>query len=113
MPDRPTAESRFGGLVKALVGKEGVTLGPGKRGFGSDALQVDGRIFAMLRRDRLILKLPPERVQALLASGKGSPFDAGKGRPMREWVALDQGTQKQWLVLAQEALSFVARQRTR
>lgn len=107
MSDQPEIETRFGALVEALVGREGVVLGSGRRGFGSDALQVDGRIFAMVRRGRLVLKLPAERVADLLASGEGEAFDAGKGRPMKEWVVLDQRTGERWLPLAREALAFV------
>lgn len=104
-----TVEDRFGALVAALVGKDGVALGIGKRGFGSDALQVGGRIFAMLTGGRVVVKLPRERVRDLIAAGKGAPFDAGKGRPMQEWVVVDASAWDDLLQLAQEARSFVAR----
>lgn len=101
-------DPRFTALVEAMAGKDGVTLGSGRRGFGADALQVDGRIFAMLRNGGLVLKLPRQRVTSLLASGQGAPFDAGKGKPMQEWVVLQDGAGEEWLVLAHEALTFVA-----
>jgi TfoX/Sxy family transcriptional regulator of competence genes len=101
-------EARFAELVDALSGRDGVTLGSGRRGFGSGALQVDGHIFAMLTDGRLVLKLPGDRVAALVASGDGRPFDAGKGRPMKEWIALEDPEGTQWLALAREARAFVA-----
>jgi hypothetical protein len=101
-------DTRFGAVADALTTEPGVTLGSGRRGFGSDALQVDGRIFAMSRHGGLVLKLPRDRVTALVASGDGAPFDGGKGRPMREWVVIEQGTGQDWLSLATEALTFVA-----
>jgi hypothetical protein len=107
MPDCASAQARFADLADALVGGEGVTLGSGRRGFGSGALQVDGHIFAMLNDDRLVLKLPAGRVNQLLASGDGVAFDAGKGRPMKEWVVLEHRTDDRWLPLAREALTFV------
>jgi len=107
MPEAPDAQARFGQLVDALADRDGVTLGSGRHGFGSDALQVDGRIFAMLRRGGLVLKLPRDRVAGLVACGDGTPFDAGKGKPMKEWVVLERGTHEQWLSLAEEALAFV------
>jgi hypothetical protein len=107
MPDEPSVEERFKALANVLQNQSGVALGSGKRGFGADALQVDGRIFAMVTRSRIVLKLPAERVRDLIQSGRGSPFDAGKGRPMREWVALEEGAYE-LLPLAEEALAFVA-----
>lgn len=114
MPDRSAVDRRFAALVEALAGEKGVKLGSGRRGLGSDALQVDGRIFAMLRDHtcRLVLKLPRARVAALLASGNGSSFDAGKGKPMKEWVVVERGTDEWWLSLAREALTFVAERPT-
>jgi TfoX/Sxy family transcriptional regulator of competence genes len=78
-----------------------------KRGFGSSALTVDGHIFAMLARDRLVVKLPKARVDALLAAGWGERFDANRGRPMKEWLSIDPRYEDDWPALAQEALSFV------
>jgi hypothetical protein len=98
-------------LIEALSRLDGVTLGAGRRGFGSDALCVDGRIFAMPRPDALVLKLPRQRVAELVASGDGTPFDAGKGRPMKEWVIVGLPAAEQWLHLAQEAHAFVGRGR--
>jgi hypothetical protein len=103
-----SAEERFAGLVEALAGSDCVTFGSGRRGFGSDALQVGGRIFAMVTRGRIVLKLPAPRVASLIADGTGLPFDAGKGRPMREWVALSDPSRDP-LPLALEARAFVSR----
>ncbi len=96
----------FDALIAALAGREGVTVGGG-RGFGSNALQVDGRIFAMSNEAGLVLKLPRDRVAALLASGDGLPFDAGKGRPMKEWVIVPWRSRDASRNLAEEALAFV------
>ena len=101
------AEQRFAALAAALDGEEGVAVGSGKGGFGSEALQVDGHIFAMVTNGRLVLKLPAARVASLIGAGDGLPFDAGKGRPMKEWVALADGDVA-WRELALEALAFVA-----
>lgn len=111
--DPPPAEVRFSELAEALVGRDGVTLGSEKRGFGSDALQVEGRIFAMVTRGSIVLKLPAEQVRGLIASGQGSPFDAGKGRPMREWVVLERGAHERLPQLALEARAFVSGRRKR
>lgn len=102
---------RFDDLVDTFVARDGVTPpGPG-RGFGRSALRVHGRIFAMLVRGSLVLKLPEDRVSDLVRRGAGEPFDANKGAPMREWLRVDPASGLDWAALAQEALAHVARDR--
>jgi TfoX/Sxy family transcriptional regulator of competence genes len=78
-----------------------------KRGFGAAALTVEGHIFAMLPHDRLVVKLPTARVDELVAAGYGARFDANKGRPMKQWLAIDPAHEGDWDKLASEALAFV------
>ena len=101
------ADARFDDLVARFLQQPGVTPPSPGRGFGSSALRVDGRIFAMLVRGRLVVKLPASRVDELVAAGDGERFDANKGTPMREWLALDPASSVEWEPLASEALSFV------
>jgi hypothetical protein len=100
-------EERFEDLVDELVGVAGVTP-PRGGGFGRSALRFNGKIFAMLVRGELVLKLPEERVDELIEDGHGDRFDANKGTPMREWLSLDPGSDQPWLPLAREALSFAS-----
>jgi hypothetical protein len=101
-------DARWEELVRAVAGEPGVAVPePGaRRRFGSDALTVHGSIFAMLRDGALVVKLPRDRVQSLLAAGTGAPFGTGRGAPMREWVAV--GGTDDWVPLAREALAFVS-----
>lgn len=58
------------------------------RMFHAPDLRVHGKVFAFVGRDgRLIVKLPPDRVQQVLAEGEGDLVELG-GRRMREWVGL-------------------------
>lgn len=77
------------------------------RGFGAEALKTRGKIFTMLSKDRLLVKLPRERVEALVAAGVGERFDPGHGRLMKEWLSISPAHTAEWLPLAQEALAFV------
>lgn len=97
-----------GDVLAALREEGGVDAPPaaGRRKFGDGALKVGGKIFAMVSRDALVVKLPRRRVEALVASGAGRPYDPGSGRVMKEWVALD-GASDAWLPLAREAREFV------
>ena len=107
----PDAEQRFADLAEQFAGEEGVEMpreGSPRR-FGSDALTVDGSIFAMLTRGELVVKLPAARVTELVARGNGKPFTAGKGRAMPEWVVVAGDDPEEWHELAREALRFVGR----
>lgn len=103
------AQERFAALVQEFAARPGVQPPEGGGGFGSTALKVDGSIFAMLPGVQLVVKLPSERVTALIESGEGEPFDGGKGRPMKQWLTVVDADA--WEHLAEEALQFVAAQR--
>lgn len=84
------------------------------RGFGSTALKVNGRIFAMLTsRSEFVVKLPKARVESLIRSGDGFAYDAGKGRPMKEWLVIRSESVSEWVSIGEEAFAFVADQRRR
>lgn len=76
------------------------------RMFGSTGLRTEsGKFAGFARGDELVVKLPAARVEELLASGEGSVFDAGRGRPMKEWVVLhpqDEAAMERYLLEAQE-----------
>jgi hypothetical protein len=97
-------DDRYTDLVDDLMGVAGVTPPRGGGGFGRSALKFENKIFAMFVRGRLVLKLPAERVDSLVAAGDGVRFDANKGTPMREWFSLDPASKREWLPLAHEAL---------
>ncbi|MEW1820858.1 hypothetical protein AB0323_08720 [Arthrobacter sp. NPDC080031] len=106
-------EERFNALVDEFRASPGVSVPgePGQRGFGSNALKVDGSIFAMISGGRLVVKLPRQRVETLIGTGVGAPFDAGKGRAMREWLTVIADDEESWLALAHEAWDFVRSRR--
>jgi hypothetical protein len=101
---------RFDAVVEALVNTEGVAPPEGgpSRKFGSSGLKIHGKLFGMLVRDRLVVKLPRRRVDALVTSGEGERFDPRHdGRLMHEWLVLDPSSTQDWLSLATEAMEFV------
>lgn len=102
---------RYATIVEVLIGEPMVTFSPGGRGFGSSALKIDNKIFAMLFKGELVVKLPRLRVDALIASGDGQRFDPGHGRLMKEWVTVEPASGADWLALAREAMTFVAPKR--
>jgi hypothetical protein len=110
-----TPKDRFATIVETLVGEPGVTPpaaeAESNRKFGANGLKVDTKIFAMLVRGKLVVKLPRERVDSLIAAHHGEPFDRGQGRPMKEWVTVPPASDADWLALAREAMAFVATRR--
>lgn len=104
----PVAD-RYADLIDDLMGTDDVTPPAGGSGFGRSALRCRGKIFAMLVRGSLVLKLPARRVTELVGAGEGVHFDANKGTPMKEWLSLDPGSELDWLDLAREALEFARR----
>ena len=76
MPNDAATTELFGKLVTELGAQPGVTVGAStKCSFGSGALKVNGKIFAMLSsKGHFVAKLPAQRVASLDASGDGSQF---------------------------------------
>jgi hypothetical protein len=97
-------EVEFDSIANELLAEPGIDEGTG---FGTNpGLRVGGKIFAMLVRGQLVVKLPAERCDALAAGGGAEPFVVGR-RTMREWVAVEPGADD-WAALAREALAFVS-----
>jgi hypothetical protein len=82
--------------------REVIPPGSGQ-GFGSGALKVNGKIFAMMSsKGHFVVKLSEERVNELIAAGTGARFDPGHGRLMKEWLVVTADP-KLWVPLAREA----------
>jgi hypothetical protein len=93
-------------VANALAEVRGVTR---RRMFSTEnAFSVNGKIFAMLVRGSLVVKLPKERVDDLVETGKGERFDPGHGRLMKEWISVPAGGVP-WVALAKEAHRYVWR----
>jgi hypothetical protein len=93
-------------VAASQLGEPGVTEA---QMFGAPGLKTGGKFFVTLFRGVLAVKLPKERVDELVASGGGAPFEPMEGRAMKEWLALapEAGVER-WKALAAEARAFVA-----
>jgi hypothetical protein len=99
------AQQRFEQLAAGLLAEPDVAEGTG---FGSaPGLRIKGKIFVMLVKDQLVVKLPKDRVDELVATGAGTQFDPGHGRLMKEWASVAPDSSEDWERLAGEALKFV------
>ncbi len=107
-----TPEERFAALVDEFMSEPSVSPPQPGKAFGASALKIRGKVFAMLSRSKLVLKLPRQRVDALVTAGTGERFDPRRdGRLMKEWVVIDSTSDEEWLSLAREAMAFVGLQR--
>jgi hypothetical protein len=105
------ATNRYDTVVKSFAKSRGVTRET-RKGFGSGALKVNDKIFAMMTpAEKFVVKLPKVRVDALVAEGMGARFEPGPGRVMKEWLVVESAT-ADWVELAKEAHKFVGRARS-
>jgi hypothetical protein len=108
-----TAQDRFQQLVETMVARSEATYGTdagqgARRAFGATSLKAGGKIFAMLVKDRLVVKLPARRVDELIEAGQGQRYDPGHGRLQKEWLVVASGSADEWLAIASESEAFVA-----
>jgi TfoX/Sxy family transcriptional regulator of competence genes len=84
--------------------------GPVRRGtmFGSQGLRTGTKYFAIWWHEQLVVKLPADRLQELVAAGEGQVFEPMPGRTMNGWLLL-QGS-AEWDPLVAEARAHVEAQ---
>jgi hypothetical protein len=95
----------FDRIAERYLPLPGVTEGTGFG--GSTGLRAGGKIFAMVVRGALVVKLPRERVNALVEAGTGERFQPGTGRTMTEWASVGGEHLGDWEDLVAEAYEFV------
>jgi hypothetical protein len=96
-----TALDAYDALVADLLTRPGVTLG---RALSNEGLMVGGKLFAFLRRDRLVVKLPLERVAQVIDDGTAEMAMMGT-RTMKQWVELPH--EREWPSYAIESYDYV------
>lgn len=92
-------------LMSAVADRPGVTVG---RALSNLGLMTDGKLFAFLKDGGLVLKLPAERIDALIERLDAVRFERGQGTPMREWVVVPAAAADEWPALVRDACDFVA-----
>lgn len=63
-----------------------------KRLFAADAFFVGGRMFAFLRDDAVVLRLPAPERERLIEAGVGRPFLVGPDAPFGRWLEIVLGS---------------------
>ena len=95
----------FWTIAEPLLAEDAVTRGTM---MGFPCLRADGAFFASAepKSGDLIVKLPADRVTAMVDAGEGDEF-APAGRRFREWVRVSDRSAARWTALMREGLAFV------
>jgi len=101
-----TAASKYQDLRTRLEDTDGVTAG---QMFGKPCLKIHGKAFISQHKETIVFKLAGmEHTKAIALPGATLWDPSGKGRPMKEWIALPVTQSKHFNALAEAALSYVA-----
>lgn len=76
--------------------------------YKATSLCVGKKVFAMLVKDELVVKLSADRAAELIAAGKGRFHQLGN-KVMKEWFVSPIAHQADWVALAKESRKFVGR----
>jgi len=85
---------------------EGVVVTAGR---GAQGIKLGGKMFAMFYKGQLLVKLDPERVSQVIASGDGLPYDPGTGKPMKNRVLIPDTNTDRWVAYCDESRQYEAK----
>lgn len=101
-----TNQELYDSIAATWLTRPGITT---KKMFASVGLAAgNGKVFAMLCRNELVIKITAGRVDDLEATGIGRRFHSGPNRPMREWLSVDDPNPELWRDLIDEAHAHTA-----
>lgn len=108
MSERTYDEQRKAKIDEMLLVMPGVKA---SKAFGYPAYKVNGKIFAFVGSRGFAVKLPTERVQALLDGETFNPFEVGDGTVWKQWLSIQHEHLEDYegdIDLFEESLEFVA-----
>lgn len=92
--------------LAALVAGDGVTA---SQTFAKPCLKINGKAFVAQHREAVVFKLTgAQHLKAAGLTGAVLWDPSGKGRPMKEWVALPASEAKHFKALSGAALAYVS-----
>lgn len=102
-----SAEKQFFQLIEALTENKNVVSG---QMFGKQCLKIKGKAFLALHKSALVFKLSGEEHKNAMSNIGAVLWDpSGKGRPMKEWVAIPVENLGNARLFANQALSYVSK----
>jgi hypothetical protein len=85
-----------------------VGVKPGKM-FGMPSLKLGTKVLCSVWGDDLVVKLPPEALEAALALTGADRFEPMAGRAMKEWAQVPFAHEKRWPELVEASLGYVGK----
>ena len=100
------AISEYERLAQLLTKTEDIDSG---QMFGKPCLKVRGKAFMAQHKESVIFKLAGQHHKKAMSIAGAVLWDpSGKGRPMKEWVALPVDSRAQFAALSKAALAYVS-----
>ena len=101
----PNADEIFEAALAQVQSAEPISVG---QMFGKPCAKVAGKAFMARQGNFIVFKLNGDSHRMALTYDGASLWDpSGKGRAMREWVAVPAQAEAQWASLSQSAHAFV------
>lgn len=99
-------EDAYQRLIASFTTDESVTSG---QMFGKPCLTIRGKAFIALHRDTIVFKLTGKAHANALALSEATRWDpSGKGKEMKEWIALKHQHRAEFASLSKSAADYVS-----
>ena len=93
----------FDELAAEYLGRPGIFHG---RIWHHEGLKVNDKVFAMIVRDELVVKIPAAGAARLVATGDAVAFEPRPGRPAKEWVVVGPAHVERWRGLIADGFDY-------
>ncbi len=99
----PAAHQLFDELAAEYLGRPGIFYG---RIWHNEGLKINSKVFAVIVRGALVVKIPAADAARLIEGGQGVAFEPRPGRPAKEWVVVESADRARWRQLIADAFDY-------
>ncbi|MHA2250623.1 MAG: hypothetical protein ACXAD7_09675 [Candidatus Kariarchaeaceae archaeon] len=99
-----TAEDVYAEIRRYFSNDPDVEVASGR---GAQGIKYNKKMFIMFYKGDLLIKLSENRINEIISSGVGQPFDPGTGKIMKDRVLIPASHKEEWISLSEESKQFV------